>query len=47
MARPNSRKTDSPAKVRIPPISHSMILMPTEPVDANMPDGVEKTIVCQ
>lgn len=31
----------------MPPISHNMMLIPTEPVDAKMPDGVEKTAFCQ
>lgn len=43
MARPNSRNTDRPQNVRIPPIIQRMRLIPTEPVAAKMLDGVEKT----
>lgn len=45
MARPNSRKTDRPAKVKSPPIIHRKRDTPTEPVTAKIPDGVEKTVV--
>ena len=45
MASPNSRKTDRPQKVKMPPMIHKKSETPTEPVTAKMPDGVEKTVV--
>ena len=45
MARPNSRKTLMPQKVSTPPTSQSMMLTPTEPVEAKTPEGVEKTAI--
>lgn len=43
MASPNSMKTESPAKVRMPPMIHKKSETPTDPETAKMPDGVEKT----
>lgn len=39
-------KTDSPAKVRMPPMIQRNSETPTEPETAKIPDGVEKTATC-
>jgi hypothetical protein len=45
MASPNSRNTDNPQKVRMPPMIHRKSDTPTEPVTAKIPEGVEKTAI--
>jgi hypothetical protein len=43
VTRPNSRYTERPQKVRMPPTTQRMMETPTLPVAAKIPDGVEKT----